>query len=93
MQSTDYNVGVQGERRPISFRGWDETLPAVAAIVYIYHSQLPRSQASTFRLARSGIQVSCPYPVPRKVNLGLGNNVVGTDCVEFKPVDEPEGVR
>jgi NAD(P)-dependent dehydrogenase (short-subunit alcohol dehydrogenase family) len=33
--ATVYNVGVQGERRPISFRGWDETLPAVAAIIYI----------------------------------------------------------
>ncbi|MDD1761759.1 MAG: hypothetical protein LUQ59_05955, partial [Methanothrix sp.] len=28
--------------------------------------------------------------VPRKVELGLGNNVVGADCVEFKPVENPK---
>jgi len=43
-------------------------------------------QPLTLRLTRSGIQVGCLYHVPRKVELGLGNNVVGADCVEFKPV-------
>jgi hypothetical protein len=28
------------------------------------------------------------YPV--KPNLDLGSNVVGTDCVEFKPVENPK---
>jgi hypothetical protein len=47
-------------------------------------------QALTFRLARSGIQVSCLYHVSCKVELGVGNNAVGTDCVEFKPVENPK---
>jgi hypothetical protein len=47
-------------------------------------------QPLTFRLAWSGIQVSCLYHVPCKVELGLGNNVVGADCVEFKPVENPK---
>jgi hypothetical protein len=47
-------------------------------------------QPLTFRLAQSGMQVSCLYHVPCKVEHPLGNNGVGADCVEFKPVENPK---
>jgi hypothetical protein len=34
--------------------------------------------------------VSHLYPASFKAELGLGDNVVGTDCVEFKPVENPK---
>lgn len=34
--------------------------------------------------------VSHLYSASCKAKLGLGDNVVGTDCVEFKPVENPK---